>query len=211
MTQHGAFELQGETGPMFLVNGQRVKHYFGEDSDSDQEVEMAPKAKNMAGSKRSRKGEASGSSSSKEQVQKFGKKAVERYGWEWFDCQREAKYMGDEFVNEDELEVLDCSFFAEFCSTLDRTDVMARMFGMAELQLRIGGRPVTDAEMETMAEHYPLTESATFLCRTSPAFFEPLDDDEATADEAMDDDEEDDAVDEEANALMVFDHDDGEA
>jgi len=88
--------------------------------------------------------------------------------------------------------------------------VMARMFGMAELQLRIGGRPVTDAEMETMAERYPLTESATFLCRTGPAFLEPLDDDEATADEAMDD-EEDDAVDEEANALMVFDHGDDEA
>ncbi|KAH0754315.1 hypothetical protein KY290_024585 [Solanum tuberosum] len=55
--------------------------------------------------------------------------------------------------------------------------VMERMFGMAELQLRIGGRPFTDAEMETMAERYPLTESATFLCRTGPAFLEPLDDD----------------------------------
>ncbi|KAH0757937.1 hypothetical protein KY290_021430 [Solanum tuberosum] len=75
--------------------------------------------------------------------------------------------------------------------------VMARMFGMAKLQLRIGGRPVTDEEIETMAERYPLTEK-------------PLDDDEATADEAMDD-EEDDAVDEEANALMVFDGGDDEA
>uniref|UniRef100_M1DG69 Putative plant transposon protein domain-containing protein n=1 Tax=Solanum tuberosum TaxID=4113 RepID=M1DG69_SOLTU len=88
--------------------------------------------------------------------------------------------------------------------------VMARMFGMTELQLRICGRPVTDAEMETMAERYPLTESAVFLCRTGPAFLEPLDDDEATADEAMDD-EEDDVVDEEANALMVFNHGDDEA
>ncbi|KAH0729888.1 hypothetical protein KY289_001076 [Solanum tuberosum] len=77
--------------------------------------------------------------------------------------------------------------------------VMARMFGMAELQLRISGRRVTDAEMETMAERYPLTESATFLCRTGPAFLEPLDD------------EEDNVVDEEANALMVFDHGDDEA
>jgi len=30
-TQHRAVELKGETGPTFLVNGQRVKHYFGED------------------------------------------------------------------------------------------------------------------------------------------------------------------------------------
>uniref|UniRef100_M1DVE2 Uncharacterized protein n=1 Tax=Solanum tuberosum TaxID=4113 RepID=M1DVE2_SOLTU len=88
--------------------------------------------------------------------------------------------------------------------------VMARMFGMAELQLRIGGCPVTDAEMETIAERYPLIESATFLCRTGPTFLEPLDDDEATADETVDE-EEDDAVDQEANALMVFDRDDDEA
>uniref|UniRef100_M1DFL8 Putative plant transposon protein domain-containing protein n=1 Tax=Solanum tuberosum TaxID=4113 RepID=M1DFL8_SOLTU len=83
--------------------------------------------------------------------------------------------------------------------------VMARMFGMAELQLRIGGRPITDAEMETVAEHYPLSESATFLCKTGHTFLEPLDDDEAMADEAMDGDEEDDIVESEANALMVFD------
>ncbi|KAG5599531.1 hypothetical protein H5410_030901 [Solanum commersonii] len=78
---------------------------------------------------------------------------------------------------------------------------MARMFGMTYLQLHIGGRPVTDDEMETMMERYPLTESAAFLCRIGPAFLEPLDDDEATDDEAMND-EEDDVVDEEANALM---------
>uniref|UniRef100_M1DJ54 Uncharacterized protein n=1 Tax=Solanum tuberosum TaxID=4113 RepID=M1DJ54_SOLTU len=89
--------------------------------------------------------------------------------------------------------------------------VMARMFGMAKLQLRIGGRPTTDVEMETMAERYPLTDSATFICRTGPAVMEPLDDDEATADEEMDDDEEDDVVDEDANALMAFDQDDSEA
>uniref|UniRef100_M1DH11 Uncharacterized protein n=1 Tax=Solanum tuberosum TaxID=4113 RepID=M1DH11_SOLTU len=88
--------------------------------------------------------------------------------------------------------------------------VMALMFGMAKLQLRIGGRPVTDEDMETMVERYLLTENAAFLCRTGPAFLEPLDDDEATADEAMDD-EEDDDVDEEANALMVFDGGDNEA
>lgn len=38
MTQHGAFELQGETGPTFLVKGQRVKHYFGDDLDLDREA-----------------------------------------------------------------------------------------------------------------------------------------------------------------------------
>ncbi|KAG5583925.1 hypothetical protein H5410_044359 [Solanum commersonii] len=78
--------------------------------------------------------------------------------------------------------------------------VMARMFGMAELQLRIGGRPVTDAEMATMAERYPLSESAIFLCKTGPAFLEPLDNDKA-----IDDEDDDDVVDKETNALMVFD------
>ncbi|KAG5611684.1 hypothetical protein H5410_022965 [Solanum commersonii] len=39
---------------------------------------MAPKAKNVAGSKQSRKGEASGSKNW-EPIQKFGKKAVEWY------------------------------------------------------------------------------------------------------------------------------------
>uniref|UniRef100_M1DW33 Uncharacterized protein n=1 Tax=Solanum tuberosum TaxID=4113 RepID=M1DW33_SOLTU len=63
-------------------------------------LEMSPKAKNVAGSKQTRKREASESLSGREPVQKFGKRVVERYGWEWFECQREAKYMGDEFVNE---------------------------------------------------------------------------------------------------------------
>uniref|UniRef100_M1DN14 Putative plant transposon protein domain-containing protein n=1 Tax=Solanum tuberosum TaxID=4113 RepID=M1DN14_SOLTU len=88
--------------------------------------------------------------------------------------------------------------------------VMERMFGMAELQLRIRGRLVTDEEMENLADRYPLTKSTTALCKTGPAFLEPLDNDEATADEAMDD-EEDDADDKEPNALMVFDGDDNEA
>ncbi|KAH0679034.1 hypothetical protein KY284_020119 [Solanum tuberosum] len=65
---------------------------------------MAPKVKNVAGSKRSRKGEASGSSSGREPIQKFDKKVVERYGWDWFSCQQEAKYIGDEFVNEVRLQ-----------------------------------------------------------------------------------------------------------
>ncbi|KAG5583025.1 hypothetical protein H5410_053652 [Solanum commersonii] len=53
--------------------------------------------------------------------------------------------------------------------------VMARMFDMAKLQLRIRGRPITD----------------DVLYRIGPAFLEPLDDDEATADEVMDDEEDD--------------------
>ncbi|KAG5606880.1 hypothetical protein H5410_028372 [Solanum commersonii] len=65
---------------------------------------MAPKAKNVVGFKRSKKGEASGSSSDREPVQKFGEKVVERYRWKWFECQREAKYMGDEVVNEVRLQ-----------------------------------------------------------------------------------------------------------
>ncbi|KAH0649907.1 hypothetical protein KY284_029819 [Solanum tuberosum] len=65
---------------------------------------MAPKVNSVAGSKRSRQGEAFGSSSGWELVQKFGKKAVERDVWEWFECQREAKYIGDEFVNEVRLQ-----------------------------------------------------------------------------------------------------------
>ncbi|KAG5572939.1 hypothetical protein H5410_062705 [Solanum commersonii] len=86
--------------------------------------------------------------------------------------------------------------------------VMVRMFSMAELQLRIGGRPVTDEEIETLADRYSLTESAAFLCRSGLTFMEPLDDDEATADEAMDDEKDDDVVDMETNALMELqDHD----
>uniref|UniRef100_M1DV00 Uncharacterized protein n=1 Tax=Solanum tuberosum TaxID=4113 RepID=M1DV00_SOLTU len=60
---------------------------------------------------------------------------------------------------------------------------MGRLFGMAELQLRIGGRLVTEDKMATVAEHYPLTDSAMYLCRMGPAFQEPIDDDDATADE----------------------------
>uniref|UniRef100_M1DCR7 Uncharacterized protein n=1 Tax=Solanum tuberosum TaxID=4113 RepID=M1DCR7_SOLTU len=74
-----------------------------------------------------------------------------------------------------------------------------------------GGRSVTDKEMETLADRYPLIESATFLCKSGPAFMEPLDDDKATADEAMDDEEEDADVADEANALMVFGGDNDEA
>lgn len=48
------------------------------------------------------------------------------------------------------------------------------------------------------------------MCKTGLAFSESVDDDEPTADEAMDDEEDEDIVDE-ANALMVFDRSDDEA
>ncbi|KAG5600906.1 hypothetical protein H5410_032276 [Solanum commersonii] len=60
---------------------------------------MAPKSKNVEGSKRSRKGEAFGFEN-REPIRKFGKKVVQRYGWEWFDCQCEPKYMGDEYIHK---------------------------------------------------------------------------------------------------------------
>ncbi|KAH0712066.1 hypothetical protein KY289_008025 [Solanum tuberosum] len=369
---------------------------------------MAPKAKNVVGSKRSRNGEASGFGSW-EPVQKFGKKAVERYGWEWFECQREPKYMGDKYVHEVRLQSQfpiiyrtmvelglrfifdhrgDCNLslvrefyanwltetkyksvpirgkdvkfnatilneflgtpncdsndfntlkdkppyrdirhnlcgvesttrwehskdterhnslhFANFnqvarvwlkivCSVLlpakhmtevtrDRVVLVYMLMkgmpinvgailrqnmmkfwnnmrwrfcygGLITRFLRAQGieeevldltiafhpdltgklvdvtrtkchgknvrygivadrrTPITDEEMENMVDRYPLTESVSSLCRTGPAFLEPLDDDEATADEMMDD-AKDDADDEEVNALMVFDGGDNEA
>ncbi|KAG5572955.1 hypothetical protein H5410_062721, partial [Solanum commersonii] len=66
-------------------------------------VTMAPKAKNVAGLKRSRKGEAFGFKN-REPIQKFGKKGVEHYGWESFECQCEPKHMGDEYVHEVKLQ-----------------------------------------------------------------------------------------------------------
>jgi len=42
---------------------------------------------------------------------------------------------------------------------------VGRMFGMAELQLQIGGHPITDVEIEELAECYPLTNSAMYMCR----------------------------------------------
>ncbi|KAG5594571.1 hypothetical protein H5410_035803 [Solanum commersonii] len=56
--------------------------------------------------------------------------------------------------------------------------------------------------MENLADRYPLIENAVFFCRTGPTFLEPLDDDEATVDEAMDNEE--DNADEEANVLMAW-------
>ncbi|KAG5581039.1 hypothetical protein H5410_051666 [Solanum commersonii] len=190
---------------------------------------MAPKAKNVVGSKRSRKGEPS-RSQNQEPVWKFGKKAVERYGWEWFDCQRESKYMGDEYIHEgieEDAVDLTIAFHLDLMGKLvdvtqtksvdtshgtvlsaqDRQarddSVMARMFGMAELQLRMEGRRVTDEGMENLADRYPLTESAASLYKTGSTFLELLDNDKATVDEVMDD-KKDDAYDEEANALMIF-------
>ncbi|KAG5628010.1 hypothetical protein H5410_013228 [Solanum commersonii] len=59
---------------------------------------------------------------------------------------------------------------------------MGRMFGMPELQLWIGGHPVIEDEMETLAERYPLTDSTMYMYQMRPAFQEPIDDNDATAD-----------------------------
>lgn len=55
-----------------------------------------------------------------------------------------------------------------------------------------------------------MIDSVAFLCRNGPAYSNSVDDDEPTADEAMDYEEDDDAGDE-ANALIVFDQGGGEA
>ncbi|KAH0724938.1 hypothetical protein KY284_000803 [Solanum tuberosum] len=60
---------------------------------------------------------------------------------------------------------------------------LGHMFGMAELQLQIGGRQVIEDEMATLVERYLLKDSAMYMFRMSPAFQEPIDDDCATADE----------------------------
>jgi hypothetical protein len=82
---------------------------------------------------------------------------------------------------------------------------MGRMFGMAELQLQIGGRPVTANEMVELADRYPLTDSAMRMCRIGPDFQEPLDDDEPTVEEAGDDEDEEEPDDTATTALMVVD------
>ncbi|KAH0725140.1 hypothetical protein KY284_001005 [Solanum tuberosum] len=238
---------------------------------------MATKAKNVAGSKRNRKGKAFESSSGREPVQKFGTPNCDpdefnnlkdkppyrdirhtlcgvdsTTRWEWSkDIGRHntlhfanfdqgipinvgailrqnmmkfrnnlrwrfcyggliTRFLRAEGIEEEAVDMT-IAYHPDLTERQARDDsVMARMFGIKELQLRIGGCLVIDAKIETMAEHYPLTESASFLCQTGPAFLEPLDNDEATADEAMDDTE-DNAMDEEANTLMVFDHGDDEA
>ncbi|KAH0679870.1 hypothetical protein KY284_020955 [Solanum tuberosum] len=70
---------------------------------------MDPKGKNVAsgsGTKRSRKG-AAARSSSRETTnfpsQKFGEQAVMHYGKDWYECQQESKYLGDECVIEGRL------------------------------------------------------------------------------------------------------------
>ena len=81
---------------------------------------------------------------------------------------------------------------------------MGRLYGMTQLQLRIGGRPATQDELTALEVRYPMTESAMFMCREGPAFQEPLDDDEPTIEEVMDDD-----VDDTATALMAVDTGEG--
>ncbi|KAG5591445.1 hypothetical protein H5410_041959 [Solanum commersonii] len=209
---------------------------------SGNRVSMAPKAKNMAGSKRSRKGEASGFEN-REPARKFGKKAIERYGWKWFDCQREAKYMGDAYV--DSVSVL---VPAKHLTEVIRYRVVLVYMLMKGMPINIGailrqnmrkfrtnlrwrfcyGGLITrflrtqgieeEACDLTITLHLDLTGRLVDVTRiktldtshghvlsprrgnpTGPTFLEPLDDDEATADE-----EEDDVVEGETNALMNY-------
>ncbi|KAG5630615.1 hypothetical protein H5410_002332 [Solanum commersonii] len=109
--------------------------------------------------------------------------------------------MGDEYANEGrlledfphilvEVHALGLHYIFEdqgqVLSAADRQawddSSMGHMFGMAELQLRIGGHPMTEDEMETLVEHYSLSDSAMYICRMGPVFQEPIDDD-AIADE----------------------------
>ncbi|KAG5585418.1 hypothetical protein H5410_045852 [Solanum commersonii] len=60
---------------------------------------------------------------------------------------------------------------------------LGQMYGVTELQLSIGGHSVTEDEMATLAEHYPLTDSAMYMCWMGPTFQEPIDDDDTIADE----------------------------
>ncbi|KAH0712175.1 hypothetical protein KY289_008134 [Solanum tuberosum] len=171
-------------------------------------------------SKCNRKGKASGSSSGPEPIWKFGKKFcygglithfLRANGIEEEVVDLTVAFHPDltgKIVDVTQTKALDTShgpvMLTQEWQARDDS-VMARVFGIEELQLRIGGRPVTDEEMVTLVDRYPLTESANFLCGTGPTFLEPLDDDEATTDEAMDEDDDDDAVNEEVNALMVID------
>lgn len=49
---------------------------------------------------------------------------------------------------------------------------------MAELQFYIGCYPVSKDEMATLAECYPLFDSALYMCWMGPTFQEPIHDDD---------------------------------
>ncbi|TMW98164.1 hypothetical protein EJD97_004414 [Solanum chilense] len=82
-------------------------------------------------------------------------------------------------------------------TVIDRQDHddswMGRMFGMAEFHLWISCCTVTEDQIETQIECYPLTDSVIYICRMGPDFQELIDDDDddATADEedGLDEDE----------------------
>ncbi|KAG5570985.1 hypothetical protein H5410_060751 [Solanum commersonii] len=143
---------------------------------------MEPKAKNVAGSKQSRKGEASGSKMGTSlKIWEKGSGA-EQFSLEVLLWRVRTRFLRAQGIEE--AVDLAIAFHPDLTERQARDDsVIARMFGMAKLQQQIGGRPITEEEIETMAELYRLTESAAFLCRTGPAFLEPLDDDEAIDDE----------------------------
>lgn len=63
---------------------------------------------------------------------------------------------------------------------------MGHMFGMVELQLQISGRPVTEEEMDTLADLYLLTDNTIYMCWMGPTLQEPIDDDDTTTDDEDD-------------------------
>ncbi|KAH0784226.1 hypothetical protein KY290_003824 [Solanum tuberosum] len=189
-------------------------------------VLMAPKSRNVeggAGSKRSRKGDAAGkSTASWDRSKDTGRKATLHYAnlnqmarvWIKFICSvfLPAKHTSDvtremvvlvymlmkaEGIEKEELDMIVARTPYLICNMVDFTRTKA-LNTVATLD---GGCPITDDEMENLAECYPLTDSVAYMCRICSAFQEPLDDDEGTADEGMDEEEDDD----DAYALMVFD------
>ncbi|KAG5611527.1 hypothetical protein H5410_022808 [Solanum commersonii] len=192
---------------------------------------MDPKGKNIAsglGTKRSRKGAGTGSSSREPNnlPPKIWRASCLHYGKNWYECQQESKYLGDEYIDEGRLRQefpnilakinalglqyvfmdqgectlsLVCEFYVnwntrrveinkgfirdswvrfyiealdEFLSTLNCDD--------AEL---LGGHPVTEDEMDTLAKRYLLMDWAMYMCQIGPAFQEPINDDNATGDD----------------------------
>lgn len=53
----------------------------------------------------SQKGDASSSSNSQTLCRRFGKQAMEHHREEWIECQKESKYLSDEYVDEVCLQV----------------------------------------------------------------------------------------------------------
>ncbi|KAH0655820.1 hypothetical protein KY285_030702 [Solanum tuberosum] len=126
---------------------------------------MAPKGKNVAsgsGNKRSRKGAAVGSSSREPNnlpPQKFGGPAVMHYRKDWYECQQESKYLGDEYVNEGRLR-------QEFPNILAKINALGLQYIFMDQALNeILGTPNCDnADFLAMIERPPYRDIRHTLC-----------------------------------------------